>query len=345
MKNSRQILLLTTTLAAALLFAGEKQSPEIVLVGPADEARIGATNGVRLAWRCEHKKAKSCKRAYAVEVMERRTGKVCFAAEDLKTNAVEVAGLRSGEEYTWCVWCGKGIRGARFYTVDSGAKAPDVKAMPKPVNAEGLPKWHEAKDVDNLRDIGGWTGLGGKKVRLGRIFRSAAFDKVGKKGRAYLVDRLGIRTDLDLRTPEAVKGLGGKSPLGIGYSNQSSTCYGGFAKPDGKRNFAKTFRWFLNDAEYPVVFHCAKGADRTGSWAFLLNGLLGVSEADLRQDWELTQNWNKNPLFKHRTRYNALTKFVNAYEGATFTDKVAAYARDCGITDAEIARWREMMLD
>lgn len=340
MRNILAILFVGANVSA---FAGEKQSPEIGLLEPTDGARVGCTNAVRIAWRCAHPAGKGCKGVYAVEVMKRRDGRVHFAAEDLKTNAVELTGLDVGEEYTWSVWCGKRIRGGRFFTVGEGA-LPSVKGC-KPVNAEGLPKWHAAKGVDNLRDIGGWTGLDGRKVKLGRLYRSAALEKVTDKGRDYMVKVLGIRTDLDLRTPEVVAHLKGKSPLGVGYSNQSSNCYGGFAGKKGKQNFAETFRWFLNSAEYPVVFHCAKGADRTGSWAFLLNGLLGVSEPDLRQDWEMTQNWNSNPLFKHRTRYCSLVKMVNGYEGNTFTDKVVAYAKSCGITDEEIAKWRKMMLE
>ena len=37
-----------------------------------------------------------------------------------------------------------------------------------------------------------------------------------------------------------------------------------------------------------VFFHCAGGADRTGSLAFLIEALLGVSESDLSKDYELT---------------------------------------------------------
>lgn len=217
----------------------------------------------------------------------------------------------------------------------------------KPTNLEGLPLWHGAEGVANLRDLGGWKGLDGRRVRRGRIFRAKHLDDVTVKGRAVLLDELGIRSDLDLRTPEKVAHLRGVSPLGthVLYSNQSSVSYGGFDSEDGRKNFAQTFRWFINKAKYPVVIHCAKGADRTGSWAFFLNGLLGVSEPDLRMDWEVTSNSNPNPLFKHRGRYDALVRLVNARKGKTFTDKIVAYAHECGVTDDEIEKWRIMMLE
>ena len=217
----------------------------------------------------------------------------------------------------------------------------------KPVDFRGLPKWHEPKGISNMRDFGGWTGLGGKKVRTGRVYRSATLNGVKPEGVKYMTETLGIVTDLDLRTPEVVKKCGSKTPLGekVTLENRSAPAYGGFASKGGKAYFAATFRWLINEAKYPLVFHCSKGADRTGSIAFLLNGLLGVPEADLRYDWELTQNFNGNPLFKHRTRYNRLVEMIEAHGGATFTDKVVAYAHACGLTDDEIARWRGLMLE
>ena len=38
----------------------------------------------------------------------------------------------------------------------------------------------------------------------------------------------------------------------------------------------------------PVYFHCKTGADRTGTLAFLIESLLGVTETDKSIDFELT---------------------------------------------------------
>ena len=43
-----------------------------------------------------------------------------------------------------------------------------------------------------------------------------------------------------------------------------------------------------------VYFHCAEGADRTGTLAFLIEALLGVSESDLSKDYELTTFWGRS---------------------------------------------------
>ena len=54
--------------------------------------------------------------------------------------------------------------------------------------------------VKNFRDLGGLIGENGKRVRRGLVFRSAKLDKITPEGEAVL-DRLGIRTIVDFRSP------------------------------------------------------------------------------------------------------------------------------------------------
>ena len=121
-----------------------------------------------------------------------------------------------------------------------------------------------------------------------------------------------------------------------------------FKDEDAKRAFADAFRVFLDKSNYPVIFHCAGGADRTGAIAFILNGILGVSLDDLSKDWELTAfgtGHSVNPDFTHKTRFNRLVAVIDAYPGATLTERIVSYVKSCGFTDADIARVREIMLE
>lgn len=345
MRSRRPSLLaLAIVSLVASLHAKSVQSEAISLLAPEEGAIVAPT--VRFSWSCDHREnAKPCLGVHTVEVMNRRTGRrVCFA-QDVRTNVIEDVTLDPGETYTWCVWCGKEIRGGSFRTEGVGGKR--IKHKGKPVNEEGLPKWHEVEALRNFRDLGGWKGLDGRRVKTGLVYRSEQLDKATNRTRDVLVGKLGIRTELDLRTPDVAAPLQGCSPLGsdVVYTNLSSSAYSGFEKESGRENFATTFRWFIKDAVYPVVFHCAKGADRTGSWAFLLNGLLGVSEADLRFDWEVTSDFNSNPQFKHHGRYDTLVAMVLSRPGVLFTDKIVSFAHECGITDAEIESWRNLMLE
>lgn len=55
-----------------------------------------------------------------------------------------------------------------------------------------------------------------------------------------------------------------------------------------KTNYKKIFELLSDESNYPFYTHCSAGADRTGTFAFLTNGLLGVSYEDLTRDFELT---------------------------------------------------------
>lgn len=48
------------------------------------------------------------------------------------------------------------------------------------------------------------------------------------------------------------------------------------------------FSTLADESNYPVYFHCNAGADRTGTLAFLIEAVLGVSEEDVVKDYEIT---------------------------------------------------------
>lgn len=121
--------------------------------------------------------------------------------------------------------------------------------------------------------------------------------RVTDGNRDLLLKTLGIRTDIDLRSEEECWGMTG-SPLGpsVAWINISSADYADMGLDWGKRAFARAFRLFLDESRYPILFHCIAGQDRTGSLAFVLNGLLGVSEDELYRDWEASGFCNDSEI-------------------------------------------------
>ena len=164
--------------------------------------------------------------------------------------------------------------------------------------------------------------------------------------RAFAKKEFGIKTDLDLRTARECYGMSG-SPLGpdVKWAHVPSSAYGGMQDKGGKDAFKECFKVFLDEKNYPIVFHCIAGADRTGSLAYILNALLGVDDAELLLDWEVTAFQNSNHKFAHASRYDKLVEGFLKFPGANTTEKVAEYVKSLGFTDADIARFRDIMLE
>jgi len=170
--------------------------------------------------------------------------------------------------------------------------------------------------------------------------------RLNDKTRTYMREVLGIKTDIDLRTDRECYFMTG-SPLGEGakWVHVSSSCYGGMASDLGKKAFAEVFKVFLDEANYPLDFHCIAGADRTGSLAYILNALLGVDEEELWRDWEVTAFDKAKLEFGHASRLEKLVAVFAKYPGATERERVEAYVKEQGFTDADLAKFRAIMLE
>ena len=301
----------------------------------------------RLAWTCTLPAATGT--VWSVKVRRAKDGKVVFTAKTSKS-AVDVDNLEIACDYKWRV---KG-------TSRDGVQ---MRAEGTFRTEDTAPRLMHVSRVHNMRDFGGRVGLDGRRVRQGIVYRSAGLNANARKSksrggmvpgkvtltdasRAYAKGVLGIRTDIDLRSDRECFGMTG-SPLGpeVKWVHVSSSAYGGMAKNAGKKAFAKVFRVFLDEKNYPIDFHCIAGADRTGSLAFILNALLGVDEEELWRDWEVTGFQTSNVKLAHRSRFNKLVKVFDALPGATIHEKVAAYVKSVGFTDADIEKFRSIMLE
>ena len=230
----------------------------------------------------------------------------------------------------------------------------------------GVPRICRIDGVGNVRDVGGYATIDGKRVRQGMLYRSAALNRQahGRKeqpksewrvGESLLTDAamkeaeatFGIRMELDLRTDWESWGMT-TSPLGpkARWVNVSAANYEGMKEKKGQEAFAKCFRELNNPKNLPALFHCAGGADRTGTLAWLLGGILGVSEEDLDRDWELTVFDYDLVKFNHWNYIDGLKRYLNeAFPKMSAQNQCVAYAKACGITDDEIAHFRDMLLE
>ena len=122
---------------------------------------------------------------------------------------------------------------------------------------------------------------------------------------------------------------------------------------NGMKTMAANFRVFCDEKNYPIYFHCIGGADRTGSLAYVLNGILGVDRHDLETDWESTfyptltemrKDYNGPSYWCGENHFNdGFSKYGD--EDTSWNDRIELYLLDCGITKEEIAKFRSIMLE
>ena len=168
--------------------------------------------------------------------------------------------------------------------------------------SDAAPRWIYAEGLTNIRDQGGWKTVDGKRIRQGLIYRGSEMEWQSYRDRdpsrephvaitaagLETMRQLSIRTDLDLR----ISAFGNlqASPLGTDVDLRiiPISPYDELFQDTYKPAVKEIFTLFANPDAYPIYYHCWGGADRTGTLAYLLNGLLGVPEEDLLLDYELT---------------------------------------------------------
>jgi protein-tyrosine phosphatase len=170
----------------------------------------------------------------------------------------------------------------------------------------------------NFRDIGGYVTKNGKKVKLGKIYRSAEINNLSSDDLNKL-DQLGINYVLDFRGPAEVTAAPDKLPphatrisLPFGSENtgdrmkmmksmsEAKTAdsimlpYYANIEPFAKR-YRPVFETLLqNSKDSAILFHCTAGKDRTGIGAALILFALGVDEKTIMEDY-LASNYYRKP--------------------------------------------------
>ena len=151
--------------------------------------------------------------------------------------------------------------------------------------------------IFNVRDLGGWKADGGKRIAYGKLFRGSQLDHISDKGKDLFLNNLGITADLDLRGSLSFETSVGPVLPQLEYSQFPVLKFfgdGSGATQNLHKQAIRNIIGWLGNGEV-IYFHCFGGADRTGTLAFLIEALLGVSESDLSKDYELT-TFDKNHL-------------------------------------------------
>ena len=251
---------------------------------------------------------------------------------------------------------GKTIDGMTYYNDVPNVKSPfateNAAGTLKPLDFLRWIRTRESAEAWNVRDLGGWACDGGT-VKYGLLIRGG---KLSAADRAVLVGEMGIQHDLDLRGREG-GGSGDEpemteSPLGNDVWYTRTQQYAWYALTP-VATWQAYFRCVIDAVTHrePVYFHCTAGADRTGTLACVLEGILGMSQSDIDKDYELTTFYSgsgSDAIARRRNEpdWKGLINAINAVSGETFRDKCVHFAvGTCGMTMADINAFRAAMID
>lgn len=212
------------------------------------------------------------------------------------------------------------------------------------------PTLYRVEGLTNVRDIGGWRTVDGRRVKRGLLFRGSEMDthhELTQEGRRALKEELGIRTDLDLR--EEAVGKIASSPIGpdIRFELLPVKAYAEYMERDRFAECRRLFSLLADETAYPAYLHCWGGADRTGTVVLLLNALLGVDDESLLLDYEMTlfSVWGERS--RNSELFQGLLAALNGYGGIDQPLRVKAerYLREAGVTDGIIGKIRALFLE
>lgn len=169
--------------------------------------------------------------------------------------------------------------------------------------------------IHNFRDVAGpgYQLVPTGTMSRGIVYRSTTLALGGED--LSLLERLGVATVVDLRTPDEIAKQPDVVPTGAEYfsvdvlaGNTSAATFTGagtFSVEDARREMSLTYEQFVvGDAERvgfgqalqalatssgPSIVHCTAGKDRTGWISAVLQMLAGVRAADVMADYMLTR--------------------------------------------------------
>lgn len=223
--------------------------------------------------------------------------------------------------------------------------------------ADVAPRNISVDGVTNVRDLGGWKTQDGRRVKQGLVYRCGRLNKSSAKsaeieitqnGIKTMTADLGIKSEIDLRLVyNGEIGAITSSPLGTGvkYINAPMEWDGNIFY-DNKQELLKVFSIFADEDNYPLIFHCNIGTDRTGMVAYLINALSGVSQDDLMIDYLFSNLGNIGGSRKSTGITNSpYYKAIQNAQGNTWQQKTYSALVEYGVPSEQLDSIISIMLD
>ena len=242
--------------------------------------------------------------------------------------------------------------------------------------------------VGNMRDLGGWKIGENTRIKYGMLVRGRNPDSLNPTQKEDITNNYGFKTQIDLRC-DADGGIGVKICPNVAYYYMNTTKYDNHAL-DADRNlnekagilvspdedngerltyaqiYRKIFKLLAKPESYPFYFHCVHGADRTGTLAYLIEGMLGVGMDDLIRDFELTTANSKSGIRTRRpvksdnsgfadptasyqsgtSNFEQMNNLINQEAGSTINEKIENYLINVvGIPATDITSIKNLLIE
>lgn len=172
------------------------------------------------------------------------------------------------------------------------------------------------ENILNARDFGHYTGLAGRPLKTGKLFRTAHLNNATDADLGRLAS-MNVGLIIDLRYLSERERQPNKWPkndpartLAFDATRTGQAPHEAFMQHDlhrpedavnymmsnyadrpGHKGFQKIFKDTLDhmsETGEGIIVHCAAGKDRTGTLVALIQALLGVSNDDIMDDYMLT---------------------------------------------------------
>ena len=251
---------------------------------------------------------------------------------EVKDKSFDFYNTEQGKSYYWTASYKNSVSGVNSFTTQK-------QYGPRNLYIEG---------VENVRDLGGWD----RTIKQGLIYRSGRFNEdkadpvnvtISENGINELNNHLKIKTEIDLRrtSTNEVGSLTNKSVLGDNVKYiQLPMAYGGNNiltfqgqlpnddyEYDNPAMIKEFFEILEKEENYPIVFHCSIGKDRTGCLAYLVEGLLGFDQETMYRDYMFT-NFANAGMCKTTDLSDKYAADLDDYHGDTLQEKVYNYLHE-----------------
>lgn len=192
------------------------------------------------------------------------------------------------------------------------------------------------KSVRNPRDLGGYKGLDGRKIKMNRLLRTGKIHGLSEHDKDFL-EKCGLKKIIDLRSKnerencpdDQIAGVehfdfalsetdntkgGGKDTEETfqryrvdqyaGFKMMCQRYYGHIHNEHAQHSVGKILEVLANNRQGAVLYHCSEGKDRTGIVTVIILYILGVDMETIRQDY-LYSNYMLND---YRAKRDAMFK-------------------------------------